>query len=168
MTSLPGLHRGENGGEEVAGGNATQQCAIACRSPENPHTGNNKWFYFYPCDFLFPSGQSIWLMLSINILLKCDKANESFNCCGTGGGSLACIYWRLNVTTDWFALVLYSKWRNILCALPDSAVNEKAACGLTRWALIIERGQMNIWRNVWNKMYFFGASGTTLWRLVWL
>lgn len=38
MTSLPGLHRGENGekgwgggegGGEVAGGNATQQCAIA-------------------------------------------------------------------------------------------------------------------------------------------
>lgn len=45
-----------------------------------PGTTND--FYFYLCDFLFPSGQSIWLMLSINILLKCDKADESFNCCG--------------------------------------------------------------------------------------
>lgn len=82
MTSLPGLHGGENGGEEVAGGNATQQPAIAYRSPGYPHTRNNKWFYFYLCDFLFPSGQSIWLQLSINILLQRDKANESFNCCG--------------------------------------------------------------------------------------
>lgn len=84
MTSLPGLHREENGEEEVAGGNATQQHAIACNSPRYPHTGNNKWLYLYLCDFLFPSGRSIWLMFSINILLKCNKANESFNCCGTG------------------------------------------------------------------------------------
>lgn len=153
MTSLPGLHRGENGGEEVAGGNATQQCASACHSPGYPHTGNNKLFYFYLCDFLFPSEQSIWLMLSINILLKCDKANESFNCCGTGGESLAYIYQRLNVTTDWFARVLYIQWRSILCPLLDLAVNKKKpACKLTQWGWIIKQERNCIWRNVWNKI----------------
>lgn len=86
------MEKAREGGEVAEGGNATQQCAIACHSPGYPHTGNNRWFYFYLCDFLFPSGQSIWLMLSINILLKCDKANESFNCCGTGRESLAYIY----------------------------------------------------------------------------
>ena len=29
------------------------------------------------------------------------------------------------MTTDWFALVLYIQGRNILCALPGFAVNEK-------------------------------------------
>lgn len=95
MTSLPGLHRRADGwgkgGRGVAGGNATQRRAIACRSPRSSHTGNNTRFYFYPRDFLFPSGQSIQLMLSINILLKCDKADESFNCCGTRQ-SISCRY----------------------------------------------------------------------------
>lgn len=64
-------------------------------------------------------------MLSINILLKSDKANESFNCYGTGGESLTYIYYGLNVTTDWFALVLYIQRRNILYARLDLVVNKK-------------------------------------------
>lgn len=97
---------------------------LQSHSPVYRHTGNNRWFYFYLADFLFPSVQSIWLMLSINILLKCDKANESFNCCGTGGGSLAYICERLNVTTS-------SVWRFYV----DFTVNKKAARALTGWAM---------------------------------
>lgn len=133
MTSLPGLQGGENGGEEVAGGNATQQPAIAYRSPGYPHTRNNTWFYFHLCDFLFPSGQSIWLLLPINILLKCDEADESFNCCGTGGGSLACVSCRLNVTTDCFTCArLYVRGQM-----------------LRSWTVVIHGGTFKITRASW-------------------
>lgn len=67
-------------------------------------------------DFLFPSGQSIWLMLSINILLKCDKANESFNCCGTGWESLAYIYFQQSKCDDWFFCFTHTHRWNVWCA----------------------------------------------------
>ena len=47
-------------------------------------SGTTNDFYFLLGYFLFPSAESIWLMLSIYILLKCNLANESLYGCWTG------------------------------------------------------------------------------------
>lgn len=89
MTSLSGLQGGceEKGGEagrSGARGSATHQRAIAFHFPLGSLlTGNNKRFYFQLCYFLFPSRESIWIMLSINFLLKRNLDDESLYCSGT-------------------------------------------------------------------------------------
>lgn len=100
-------------------------------------------------DFLFPSGQSIWLMLSINILLKCDKANESFNCCGTGWESLAYIYFQQSKCDNWFFCFTHTQMKYLMCMV---SFNQDGV----QFNITSMNSKL---RNVW-KLYFFWRFGS--------